>query len=99
MALQDAQENTTCLTFDQFGEDSPMVIGLDEMRYDSFNFLSDPPMLTLNRPSDSEPRLIRLYIIKSSRASSRPYEQIVPPSSSVMLANVRILERSLSLLK
>lgn len=53
---------STTFIFDIFGNDSPLINGLDVGRYYTVNNLSTPSPVTIKRPSDSSQLMLRTYI-------------------------------------
>lgn len=78
MAFQDMNGKPTELNFDLFNDDAPLSIGMDVQRFCKTNFIDEPPILTIRRPIDTEPRTVQLYLSGDSPLQLRRRVLIVP---------------------
>lgn len=97
VSFQDRNGKSTDLHFDLFSDGSPLFIGMDLQQFSSTNFIDGPPTLTIMRPTDTEERVVQLYLSGNSPFDLRKRVLIVPTVHTMLTKrSIELRPRSLA---
>lgn len=99
IAVQDINGRVTYITFDLFDDDSPLIIGLDLIRYGISDFVSVQLTLTFKRPTDDHMRCLPIYITSPNSVQARAHVELLFNTSCTLMATGSNFSRPLALAK
>lgn len=77
LTVQDIHGRPIAFRFDLFDDDWPLILGLDVKRYTKTEFMVDPPLITIRRPSDTSSRVLPIYLRRLSDLKLRALVDVV----------------------